>query len=240
MKMKIIKKSKEKLDFIVEGITPATANALRRIMLSEVPTLAIEWVEMHDNTSVIFDEMIAHRLGLIPLEFPPEKFNSTNACKCGGKGCSLCQVVFALEKKGPCIVHSGDLKSSNKAVRPTDRNFPIIELLVNQHLKFEAIAQMGTGLLHAKWQAANASYQYHPDLFIDAEVKKKYPKEIKADPKYVIDLITEGDVEVKNKPEKFIFRVESISGLRPDYIALKAAQILEEKAEEFRKELKRL
>lgn len=240
MKIKILRKKRENLDFAVEDISPAMANALRRIMLSEVPTLAIEWVEIHDNTSIIFDEMLAHRLGLIPLKFPPEKLNKTNECRCGGKGCSLCQVVFALEKTGPCMVYSGDLKSSNKAVKPTDKNFQIAQLLENQHIRLEAISQLGTGLMHAKWQAANSSYQYHPDLFLDAETKKKYAKELKADPKYVLDLISETDVNVKKNPDKFIFRVESISGLDPDYIVLKSAEILAQKAEEFQKQLKKI
>ena len=97
MKMKMIKKEKEKCVFVVEGTTPAFANSLRRIMISEVPTLSIEWIDVLENSSVLFDEVIAHRLGLIPLKFPVDKFNFKSECKCGGKGCPLCEAVFSLE-----------------------------------------------------------------------------------------------------------------------------------------------
>ena len=62
MKVKVISRKGENLVFTAEDITPAMANALRRIMISEIPTLAIEWVDFHENTSVLFDEIIAHRL----------------------------------------------------------------------------------------------------------------------------------------------------------------------------------
>jgi DNA-directed RNA polymerase subunit D len=258
MKLTLSGKKGDVLTFVLQGTTPAFANALRRIMISEVPTLAIDTVEFHENNSMIFDEMVAHRLGLIPLSFPPEKLNFKGACKCGGKGCPLCEVVFALEKTGPCTVYSSDMKSSNKEVKPVSPDFPIVELLKGQSIKFEATAIMGTGKQHAKWQAANASYQYYPEIVVknQADAKKclkncpkdlidtKGSKIVIADPEKcdICLACVEGceGVEIKADPSKLIFRVESISGLKPDYIITKAGEILEEKAEDFRKELKKL
>jgi len=259
MKVRLLSKKGEKMAFLIEGATPAFANALRRIMVSEVPVLAIEWVDMHENSSILFDEVVASRLGLIPLKFDPDKFSLPGECKCGGKGCPLCRAVFALEKTGPGTAYSGDLKPSNKEVRPTSPDFPIVELLKGHGIKFEAVAQLGTGKKHSKFQAANASYHYYPDIIVhDAEKARKALKECPAgllemkgskaeitDPEKC-DLCracaeaSNGALEIKADPTRFVFRVESISGLDPSYIVSKAAEILGAKADAFRKELAKL
>lgn len=213
MKIRILKRGKDKWQFSLEGATIPFANALRRIMISEVPVMAIDWLEIHDNTSPVFDEMVAQRLGLIPLEFDPTAFNFQDDCKCSGKGCPSCQVVFALEKQGPGLVYSKDLKSSNKAVRPTDPGFVILELLPNQRVKLEAVTRLGTGKEHAKFQASNTVFQNQPEM--------------------------KGD-QINTTPEKFLFTVESISGLSPDHIIATAAQLLETKTKEFKKEATKL
>lgn len=257
MKIKLLSKSKEKITFLLEDSTPAFANALRRIMSSEIPTLAVDWIEMHENSSVLFDEVVAHRVGLMPLAFDPSKMNLPGECKCKGKGCPLCQAVLALEKTGPCVVHSSDFKSSNRAVKPTDPNFLIVELLDNQKIKFEAVAQLGKGEDHIKWQAANAAYSYYPELEVTNPEKAK--KSLSLCPKNV--LVARGNKVAIKDPEKcdlcrmceerdglklrpnetkFIFRVESVSGLDPVHIVSASAQILEEKADIFKKELRKI
>jgi DNA-directed RNA polymerase subunit D len=224
-------------------------------MISEIPTMAVQWIDVHNNTSVLFDEIIAHRVGLIPLKFEPDKFNFTDECKCGGKGCSLCQAVLFLDKKGPCTVYSGDLKSTNKNVGPIHPGFPIVELLENQNLKFEAVCRLGIGKNHAKHHASIASYQYYPEIEDGGDGAGKYvrscPKHILAvkGSKVVITDPAECDLcraceidglKIRGNPNKFIFRVESVSGLKNDYIVLKASQILQEMADEFRKEINKL
>ncbi len=254
MKIKILKKKGDVLTFVLEGSTPAFANALRRIMISEVPTLAVEWVDFNDNSSVMFDEIIAHRIGMIPLKFDSGKMNLPDECRCGGKGCSLCQTVFALEKTGPNIAYSGDMKSSNRTVKPIDPKFPIAELLKGHSLKLGAVARLGLGKNHARWQAANASYQYYP-LISGGEcknaktvisecptnaLKMKYSK-VDFDDPILCNLcrkceeVCSGDLTIRGDPNSFIFRVESVSGLGPAEIVEKAADILEKKAEEFKK-----
>lgn len=257
MKIKIISNKGENLRFVLEGVTPAFANALRRIMISEVPNMTIDSVELQDNTSALFDEIVAHRLGMLPLAFDSDKFNMAGECKCEGKGCPLCQVFFALEKTGPAMVYSSDLKSSNKNVKPTSPDFPIVKLLKEQHLKLEATARLGTGREHAKFQAANASYTYvlsiecskHDDVKRIANACPKALLDVKGTKLLMVDPYkcdeckaceeaSGGDVKVVGDPTKFVFTVESISGLDPEYIVEKSAQILEEKAKEFREQLK--
>jgi DNA-directed RNA polymerase subunit D len=159
MKIKVLKKSKEKIEFEVEGLSAGLAGELRRIMLSEIPTMAIEWIDFHKNDSVLWDEIIASRLGLIPLIFDPKLYEMKETCKCEGKGCSRCEVKFALKKKGPVMVYSEDLKSSDKSVKPVYDKIPIVELMEGQELELEATAQLGLGKDHAKWQGAIVGYE---------------------------------------------------------------------------------
>ncbi|KAG8386006.1 hypothetical protein BUALT_Bualt03G0104100 [Buddleja alternifolia] len=71
----VIKLSEDDMEFDMIGIDAAIANAFRRILISELPTMAIEKVFMANNTSVVQDEVLAHRLGLIPLKVDPRLFN---------------------------------------------------------------------------------------------------------------------------------------------------------------------
>lgn len=258
MKISVLKSGGDNLEFLLEESTPALANALRRIMISEIPTLAVEWVDFHENSSALYDEVVAHRLAMIPLVFSPDKFNFSEDCKCGGEGCSLCQVVFAAEKTGPCNVYSGDMKSSNRDVKPKDGKFPITELLKGQKIRFEAVARLGTGKKHAKFQAANTSYQYYPEVKILKDDFMTYlrniprtafdvaGKKITIKDYSKIDIIKKaaeesvGAIEVVEDPSRFIFRIESISGLTPEYITLAAAKLLAQKAEDFKKKVAKI
>lgn len=258
MKIRILNKTDNKISFILDDSTPAFANSLRRIIISEIPVLAIDSIDVSENTSILFDEIIAHRMGLLPLNFDPKDFNFSGECSCKGKGCPSCEAAFALEKIGPSVVHSGDLKSANKEVEPADNKFVIAELLENQKLKLDAYAKLGKGLQHAKWQAASASYGYYPELEVTNQ--EKFSKYIKKLPEGLFvtkaNKVTLGDltkldfykkceeecdgIKINVDETKFVFTVESVSGLKPEYIISKAAEILEEKAGEFKKELAEL
>lgn len=166
MKVQVISRTDSEIKFSVEGIKQSLASALRRVMISEVPTMAIEWVEFKKNDSALNDEIIAHRLGLVPLTFDTKAYNLPEECDCKGKGCSRCQVKLVLKKKGPCIVYDGDLKSDAKDVKPVYGKIPIVELGEDQDLQLEATAQLGTGRQHAKWQAAVVGYEAEGDKFV--------------------------------------------------------------------------
>ncbi|MEM0473397.1 MAG: DNA-directed RNA polymerase subunit D [Candidatus Aenigmatarchaeota archaeon] len=165
MKVKILEKHDFKMKVLIEGIKPSLAGELRRIMVSEIPTMAIEWVDFHENDSVLWDEIVAHRLGLIPLTFDPNFFNFKDECQCEGKGCTRCQVAFALKRTGPCMVYSGDLKTTDDRVKPVYDKIPIVELMEGQTLELEAFSELGLGKNHAKWQAAVVGYKQEDDKF---------------------------------------------------------------------------
>jgi DNA-directed RNA polymerase subunit D len=121
-------------------------------MIGEVPTLAIEDVRIYDNTSALFDEMLAHRLGLIPIRTDLATYTTQEACTCGGAGCPACTVTYTLSVEGPKMVLSSDLIPQDPEAVPVHPNIPIVKLAKGQKLVIEARAVLNTGKVHAKWQ----------------------------------------------------------------------------------------
>jgi DNA-directed RNA polymerase subunit D len=138
--------------FTLTGASPAFANGFRRAMIGEVPTLAIEDVRIYDNTSAFFDEMLAHRLGLIPIKTDLSTYSTKEKCSCGGAGCPGCMVTFTLSVEGPKTVLSSDLIPQDPTAAPVYDNIPIVKLTKGQKLVLEAHAILNTGREHAKWQ----------------------------------------------------------------------------------------
>lgn len=167
MELNILNKDKEKLSFILKDATPSFANALRRLMTEEAMTMAIEDVEFRKNSSILYDEIIAHRLGLIPLTTDLKSYNLPEKCKCQGKGCARCQLKLILKVKGPCTVYTSDLKSKDPAVKPVHPKMPIVKLLKGQSLELEATAALGQGKVHMKWSPGLIYYKLKPTIEID-------------------------------------------------------------------------
>ena len=119
MKIDVVTLKPKKAVLKIDGAELYLVNSLRRIMLSELPTLAIEDVVIYDNTSALFDEIIAHRLGLIPIPTDLSLLNFRDECTCNGKGCPNCTVRYTLSKEGKgegkTTVYSSDLKPAEKS-----------------------------------------------------------------------------------------------------------------------------
>jgi DNA-directed RNA polymerase subunit D len=157
MDIDIIELSERKARFVLSGVSASIANALRRSILSEVPVLAIDDVNIYDNTSVLFDEQLTLRLGLIPLKADTKNYSFPEECSCKGQGCPSCQVSLTLSAEGPKVVYAGDMVSTDPGVQPADTTIPIVELKEKHKVVVEAIARLGTGRKHVKWQAGIAS-----------------------------------------------------------------------------------
>jgi DNA-directed RNA polymerase subunit D len=259
LEVKILEEKNDKIKFIIEDIDSALVGELRRIMMSEIPALAIELVDFVKNDTVLWDEIIASRLGLIPLTYNPKTYKLKKDCKCDGKGCSHCQVNLSLVKKGPCIVYSGDLVPSDKNVKPVFDKIPIVEMTEGQELKFEAIAQLGVGKEHAKWQASIVGYRAIPKINIgkdgnSKEYAERCPKKVFSfkDGKLKVDKpldcnlcmtcveLSNGAITVEADEKKFLFNLESACGLKPKEIVQQSMEILNEKLDEFLKDLSKL
>nr|VDC96046.1 unnamed protein product [Brassica rapa] len=189
-KVKIRELKDDYAKFELRDTDVSMANALRRVMISEVPTVAIDLVEIEVNSSVLNDEFIAHRLGLIPLtsERAMSMRFSRDCDACDGDGqCEFCSVEFRLSAK--CVtdqtldVTSKDLYSADPTVTPVDfgdssgadsseqRGIIIVKLRRGQELKLRAIARKGIGKDHAKWSpAATVTFMYEPDIIINEDM----------------------------------------------------------------------
>lgn len=189
-KVKIRELKDDYAKFELRDTDASVANALRRVMIAEVPTIAIDLVEIEVNSSVLNDEFIAHRLGLIPLisDRAMDMRFSRDCDACDGDGqCEFCSVEFHLQAR--CIndqtldVTSRDLLSSDHTVTPVDysdtsgfdssepRGVIIVKLRRGQELRLRAIARKGIGKDHAKWSpAATVTFMYQPDIHINEDL----------------------------------------------------------------------
>jgi DNA-directed RNA polymerase subunit D len=195
MDIKIKEISDNFLEFVISDTSPSFVNTLRRVLIADIPKMAIEDVEFHlgpirDNTgkefesiSPLFDEIIGHRLGLIPIPTDINLYNYREECDCKGEGCPNCTIMYTLNKKGPCTVYSGDLEPlGDVKFRIKDDLIPLVKLGENQALLIYATAQLGTGKIHAKWQSTSGpSYKYYPIIEIDHKRLK--------DPKLIDELV---------------------------------------------------
>jgi DNA-directed RNA polymerase subunit D len=159
--VEVVEKSDNKIVARFNNIPRQYVNALRRLAISEVPTLAIDDVVILENSSVMHDEAVAHRLGLIPLRTDPGRFVMPHECDCGSTlGCAKCRVLLVLDAEATDktkVVTSGEMVSEDEMVKPVSRDIPIVVLAPSQKLKFEAYARLGIGKQHAKWQPTSAA-----------------------------------------------------------------------------------
>lgn len=196
MNLEILEKSERKLVFLVEGVSLEMLNAIRRIIISEIPVMAIDEVIILKNDSPLYDEIVAHRLGLIPFKTDLKNYNLPRDCECGGFGCSLCQVSLTCEitntANKPMVIYSSDLHSNDPNIIPVDPNIPIVKIEKNDKVIIEAYAVLGLSKEHVKWQAVpSCFYRFYPVIEFNAsEIKglKNKPYIVKLCPKKLFEL----------------------------------------------------
>jgi DNA-directed RNA polymerase subunit D len=236
--VEFIERADESATFLVRGVTPAFANGIRRAMIADVPTLAIDEVRFIENSSVMFDEQIALRLGLVPLTTPPNEFDDGDV------------VTLSLDVSGPATAYSGDIVSADDMVQPAAENVPIIELKEDQRLELEADAVVETGKDHAKHQGGVAVGYRHLQRvdpvgdrgeFDDAD-PEIYRGVIEADGELVDTAEFEHDltnrypdqeVEVTDVPNAFVFHVETDGSMSVEELFERAVDTLDARAVEL-------
>jgi DNA-directed RNA polymerase alpha subunit len=224
IKIQEFNKEKQKISFISD--MPITlANAIRRSIL-EIPILAVDEVEIKQNDSALFDEILAHRMGLIPLK--------TN--KVSGK-----EIKFKLKKIGPTTVYSTDLSPSVG----TDYKLPIVILDKNQEIELSATATLGKGIEHIKYSPGLIYYRHYIEgkserlldyISIDDEGKVTYDEqELKEK-----GISEEEMKEIKKieKTKELMITIESWGQLDTKDVFPRSVEVLEENLEELNKAIK--
>ncbi|MBI2664824.1 DNA-directed RNA polymerase subunit D [Candidatus Woesearchaeota archaeon] len=253
----VLESGERKLVFVLKGANAALANSLRRSVLEDVPTAAIEDIEFRKNSSVLYDEMLAHRLGLVPLTTDLQGYNMPAECKCKGERCASCTVKLTLKAEGPAVVYASDLKSKDPKVKPAYPGIPIVKLLKGQKLELEATAMLGTGKEHSKWAPGHIYYKQKtaltgnakdPEKVVQAcppgvfEVKagKLVPNELlllKYDLAGAVEEASGGEAKLEPTGE-YVFYLESFGQLSCRQIMEKAADVFESQLTQFIKLLK--
>jgi DNA-directed RNA polymerase subunit D len=235
--IEVIDADERSAEFVVRGITPAFANGIRRAMLADVPTLSIDTVRMIENSSVMFDEVIGLRLGLVPLTTPDDVREGE-------------EITLSLDVGGPATAYSGDIETSDDLVEPAAKNIPIIELKEDQRLAFEADATLASGTDHAKHQGGVAvGYRHLRTVTIEGELGAYDER----DPRIVRGVIEddgelirasefdndltnrypEQEVSVHDVENAFVFDVESDGSLSVGDLVTEAAQSIADRADEL-------
>lgn len=251
MKTKVVSLDKDTIRFLVEGVDVAFANSLRRTMVAEVPMMVVEDIFYFDNSSLVPDEVLAHRVGLVPLKTNLESYVLPEDCDCEAElGCPKCRAVLTMDVEAgedTVTVYSGDLVPEDPSIGPVSSRIPLAKLAPEQAIKFEAYAQLGQGKVHAKWSPVSMCV-YQNVALVDVKDKTAVNKCLEAcgdgiatldgGKLKIIDIqgferyapcrevVSHDELMQGLKQDEFLFTVESNGGLPPERIVKEAVKML--------------
>ncbi len=257
--MDILKQEDMKLSVVLKDVGNGYANALRK-SVNEIPVLAIDTVEISKNDSALFDEMLAHRIGLIPLK-ADKTFTEPDKCTCKGKGCTKCTTTFTLKSSNGTVM-SGEFKGKSAEIIYPD--MPITLLHKGQEIELFGEARLGKGRDHAKYSPGLVWMRAVPQIKLPKDRDKikscaeKCPKNVyQIEPKVEVKNLMNCDlcmacveecekqgitdsIEVKGDEKDFILEIESWGQLKPKEIFVEACAALKKNIDEFLKEASKI
>ena len=259
MEIEVKSKDENEIVFIIRDAEVPFVNAIRRIAMMEVPKIAIEDVNIIQNDSSMFNEVLAHRLGLTPLISTldaVEGMEMADECDCEDY-CPKCSVSFTLNKTGPGIVYSKDLVSTDSTIKPVYDTIPLLKLKEDENVELEAVAKIGLGKDHAKWMPTTVcAYKQYPKITFNEDAEVNYdlaevcPRNIlKSDRRSkklkILDIENcsmckscmradeNNYINIGFEKENFIFKIETDGSMPPEEVLLKACDVLTLKTDKF-------
>lgn len=254
--MKIEKLAEDKklntIQLRISGSNEVFINSLRRLIIEEVPTLAVEIVEVKDNNSALYDEMLALRLGLIPIKTDLKSYQfAQNEDEIKEKSArSTLQIKLKSSKKG--VVLAGEAQSADPKCTFVYEDMPVVKLLAKQKLDVTMTAILGKGREHTKWSPGWAFYNKEPkitlgkvqdpaaiaaassDKVFTLKGNKLQIDQGQANNSQLLHYYEELDNQIKVEyTDNYIFNLESWGQLSCKEILVTAAQILTEKTDEL-------
>lgn len=259
MNTKIVSLNEDTIRFLVDGVNAAFANSLRRTMVAEVPIMTVEDIFYFDNSSIVPDEVLAHRIGFVPLTTDLDSYVLPEECDCEAElGCPKCRAGLTMDveaKDDTVTVYSGDLVPEDPSIAPVSKRIPLAKLAPGQAIKFEAYAQLGQGKVHAKWSPVSMCvYQNVALVDVEDEAATKECLDACGDDVAVIEggvlkvidiqgfercrrcreLVSHEEIMRGLKKDEFLFTVESTGGLPPERIVKEAVKMLKQKLSTLR------
>ncbi|GAA5915265.1 hypothetical protein JCM8208_004519 [Rhodotorula glutinis] len=252
LRVKITELSKDgHVQFILDGVHLGLANSIRRSMISRIDTLAIDQVQITENTSVMPDEMLAHRLGLVPLiseGMDNQIKNYNKECECDSF-CHLCSVTLTLDAKcmmsstmevttKELLVEGGGPSDVGKPAPSPDSKITdgilLVKLAKGQEIHLRCIATKGRALEHAKWSpCAAVGFEYdpynklkHTDLWFEVGTDPRDEWPVSENGKYEKKPEDNDPFPFDEKPSRFYYDVEAVGQLKPEDIVLKGLDAL--------------
>lgn len=241
----------QNVDFVLLNTELGLANSLRRVMLAEVPTVAIDVVEVETNTSTLADEFIAHRLGLIPLNCKNiDDMRYTRDCDCDDH-CEYCSVTLTLNARctddsGIMTIYARDLivaegrpnewLGTPVITDPEGKGAIILKLRKGQEIRMRMVAKKGIAKEHAKWcPTAAIGFEYDPynklkhlDYWYEKDPVEEWP--LSGNASWEGDAPTEGQrFDYDAEPTQFYINVETVGGLEPDACIQQGITALQQK-----------
>jgi len=259
LKLEVLERGPNHSRFVVQGVPQAVANFIRRSIIREVPTMAVEEGLVIENSSSMADEMLLHRISLIPFVSDIDHYVAPEDCSCGSSlGCEKCVVRYSLKKEaaeGPVTVYSGDLvpEDPSTKVKPASTKLPIVKLARGQRVSFELYVRVGSGKKHAKWQSGIATVIHVPNIEVNQQTCTVCGKCTEACARNVLGV--DGDKVVVSKlyqctlcrecveacpvqppairvspvEDSFVFYIESFGFLTPERMFAEAVNVLRTK-----------